>query len=1248
MEVRDTLLLACGTANSRSALRSSFGDSFNLLETGTIQQTMLFLKQNRHCIATVLLGIVQEEDISILLQMAEMGMAEDVPVIAIMENPSQKIAARAFELGAADVIFPDYDPFLLHYRIQNIVDLYQRKWYLEDVIKNQETILQSSNNAMVDALSSIIEYRSVESGQHILRIRHFTKILLKEVAKNCPEYKLTDETINIISSASALHDVGKIAIPDAILNKPGRLTAEEWDVMKSHTVSGCKIIESLHDMGNQEYIRYAHNICHYHHERWNGGGYPEGISGDEIPICAQVVGIADVYDALTTSRVYKDAYAHEQAVNMILNGECGVFSPKLLSCFKQVSEKFRSLAKDYADGVSPKDENFDVALPGPDYQNGINTLHFTEAKYLSLLHHMDGTAIEVDLDKGLYHSIYSPHIDLAPLCSCTTFLEAQKVLYQLIVPEEHAAIHEFLYQTIPEFFQSGNRRQIHYFHMLSATTNQANRYQVTLLRPNPNDESRKMLLILQRSTEVPEFCETPESKQTSNFYPEDAVHGLLTDLFRYRNDRWFTLESKETKLSALLGYTPEELQTLFNGHLIELVHPDDREMVREVIHNQLQSAPNIALGYRLSHKDGHSIWVLNKSHLVVESDGIEYLYGTLTDVTQAQQTQQELRLNLERYQTILSKMESIIFEWNPETDVAYFSKQWEDFFGYSPLRQDFYKNFKTENHFHPDDLPEYIRLYHEMIHENLDYWVMEARIADCHGRYRWFRIRKTAVRDTNGRLLKIIGLFVNIDDEKMAAKALIVQAEQDALTKLLNKATARKQFESHLLNSSNTKCALLIIDLDNFKHVNDHYGHLFGDAVLTQVAEEIKKLFRAQDIIARIGGDEFMVVMRGISDQELIRHRCTKLVTTISSLFREELQNAPLGCSIGIALCPEHGNTYNDLFRHADQALYQTKRRGKNGFSFYDAKNSSFLLQTSDISAVNEHIDSDEQPGLSDKSIVQYTFQRLYDSGDVDTTINDVLAFVGQQLNVSRVYIFENSADNKTCSNTYEWCNVGIAPEIEHLQNISYETDIPNYEDNFDEHGVFYCPDVTQLAPHVYDILEPQGIKSMLQCAIYDGDRFCGYVGFDECSIKRYWTKDKINTLLFFSEMLSLFLLKRNAETKAHRLAEDLRSILDMQDAWIYVIDPQTYELKFLNEKAKTKAAQSKHNSTCHMVLNGYAERCPDCIAQNVSRTKPTRCIRYSQALEREILSEISVIQWEGKDAYLIVCRDPNGHANGF
>ena len=208
--------------------------------------------------------------------------------------------------------------------------------------------LRKMNDAMIDAMSNVVEFRDMESGQHVKRIRVFTRALAIEIMKRFPEYGLTDERIEMLTQAAAMHDLGKIAVPDNILLKPGRLTSEEFEIMKSHTTKGAEMIASFVRMDDEDYFNYCYDICRHHHERFDGRGYPDGLKGDEIGIAAQAVSIADVYDALVSERVYKKAFDKETASNMIINGECGCFSPKLLEAFKAIKDEFAHLADTYS------------------------------------------------------------------------------------------------------------------------------------------------------------------------------------------------------------------------------------------------------------------------------------------------------------------------------------------------------------------------------------------------------------------------------------------------------------------------------------------------------------------------------------------------------------------------------------------------------------------------------------------------------------------------------------------------------------------------------------------------------------------------------------------------------------------------------------------------------------------------------------------------------------------------------------
>lgn len=1228
MDKHDTLLIASGSREHRQQLRSVLERRYNLLETTGSQQMLLLLKQNHDCIAAMVLDITvaQAVDRQLLAREENVQWLRKVPVIIISDGDNDPVILNlAFEHGAADVIPLDYEPYAMLRRIENIVDLHVHKQHLETMVEEQLEMMRQSNETVVDALSSIIEYRSVESGQHILRIRHFTKILLEEVARSCPEYQLTDRSIALISSASALHDIGKIAIPDAILMKPGKLTEQEWEIMKTHAITGCEILNSLHTVGDPDYRRYAHNICHYHHERWDGGGYPEGLSGEEIPICAQVVGLADVYDALTSKRVYKDAFSFDRAVNMILRGDCGVFSPKLLECFKHVTGQYEALTQDYADGLSPNEEAFNVILPPPAPANTEDSMERVRAKYFALVHYINGLLMEVDLDRKLLHLIYNPYPELAWFQEIVSLEEIGSVLNERVVtPESHREIMHFFQKEVHNFVDADMRRMTRRFLFRSHQRPQGDEFEVTLLRINPINASRRTLAILCRRVETGAVR-----------YP-DEMPLPVNSTFRCLLDEGFTLVRLGNHVPQLAGYSREELETEFQNRLIRLVHPEDREKMRQEIRGSLIRSITGETEYRVMHKNGRIIWVRDTFCLRTGPMGEEYLDCSLSDITPSKQAFDDLNEKLRRYEIILAQTENVLFEWDYETDTVAFSDTWNSIFGLPPLTNGFRTAIMEGAYFHPDDLPMLIDKI-GALEGGSQYEMVEVRLSTARGRYLWCRFRASAIRDQAGNLQKVAGIIINIDAEKQAQRLLQDRAERDALTKLLNKNAAREQAEEYLKRfPDGVSCALLIIDLDNFKQINDRYGHLFGDVVLTRVAREIERSFRAQDIVARIGGDEFLVVMRGISDRGLLDNRCKRLCGVIQNAFRNQYSRLSLSCSIGIALAPEDGTTYYDLFNRADQALYQAKNQGKNRYAFYEENAQQYAAFSS---RGTKPIDSDEEPAMAEGNIVEYAFRKLYTSKNVEASINELLEMIGRRMNVSRVYIFENSEDNRFCSNTYEWCNTGILPEIQNLQKISYETDIPGYSDYFDENGIFYCPDISVVGQGTYEILEPQGIKSMLQCSIRENGIFRGYVGFDECVEQRIWTQREISLLTLFSESIGMFLLRLRRQEKVQRQADELRSMLDNQEAWIYVVDPENFRLKYVNAKLKSHFSEESFGAPCYQVMKNRQTPCPYCPMKKLGENTTANYLKYNAAMDAQILLEATRIRWEGENACLMTSR---------
>lgn len=357
MEKAETILIVDDVELNRAILTELFHGTHQILEAGDGREALELARANAARLCAVLLDVVMPgmSGIEVLEVMREEGILDRVPVILITAASDDETYLAGYRLGTADIISKPFNPEIVLRRVENIVELYRHRFHLEelvhrqthllkaqsDVLARQARRLKSINNMVIDSLSTVVEFRNQESGDHIRRIRDITHVLLCALGRQDSAYAMPDETIDIISSAAAMHDIGKIAIPDAILLKPGRLTPEEFEIMKTHTTRGCDLLNSLHFTEDEEYYNYCYEICRYHHERWDGRGYPDGLAGDQIPIWAQVVSVADVYDALVSERVYKRALPHETAVGMIANGECGVFNPSLIRCFLAVADVLR-------------------------------------------------------------------------------------------------------------------------------------------------------------------------------------------------------------------------------------------------------------------------------------------------------------------------------------------------------------------------------------------------------------------------------------------------------------------------------------------------------------------------------------------------------------------------------------------------------------------------------------------------------------------------------------------------------------------------------------------------------------------------------------------------------------------------------------------------------------------------------------------------------------------------------------------
>lgn len=339
---KPTVLIVDDSEMNRAILSEMLKDEYCILEADSGRAALDMVDRYGDELSLVLLDIVMPgvNGFEVLADLSRRSVSGDLPVIMISSEDSDDVVLRAYELGASDYVNRPFDSRVVRRRVSNTIRLYAKQRRLTSLLSQQYNERVKNSRMLIDIMAGVMELRNGESGRHVTNIEKLAELLLACLVQRSDNISLDNEERSTIALASALHDIGKMSIDDAILNKPGRLTPEEFEIMKTHTTIGADMLRELgrHHAGNV-LMEYAYQIARWHHERWDGKGYPDGLKGDDIPIAAQVVSVADVYDALTSVRVYKDAIPHEEAIQMILDGKCGTFNPLLLDCLLEVQDR---------------------------------------------------------------------------------------------------------------------------------------------------------------------------------------------------------------------------------------------------------------------------------------------------------------------------------------------------------------------------------------------------------------------------------------------------------------------------------------------------------------------------------------------------------------------------------------------------------------------------------------------------------------------------------------------------------------------------------------------------------------------------------------------------------------------------------------------------------------------------------------------------------------------------------------------
>lgn len=942
MEHRNQILIVDDMELNRVLLCELFQTDYAVLEAENGLDALNLILKNRDSIAVILLDIVMPimDGFQLMERLQQEGILKRIPVILITADTFRDSEINGLNLGASDIIIKPFDPHIVKKRVQNSVELYQHKNHLEDLVEHQTRRLMETNDFVVDALSTVIEYRSLESGQHIRRIRIFTRTLLEQMAKDCPEYALTRARIDTITSASAMHDIGKIAIPDSILLKPGRLTPEEFEVMKSHSAKGCEVLKAFRRMEDKAYLRYSYDICRYHHERWDGRGYPDGLKGDEIPVCAQAVSIADVYDALTSPRVYKPAYSHEKAMEMILGGECGAFSEKLLGCFKKVAKKFAEFGGAYTDW--DEDDVFRPLLDEPEpepeehriageLQQASDAIRKESIERDALINAIPGGVAKIRIDSDFRVLLASDGF-----YKLTGYSQAEyqglpiegkgiRLILEEDVPKTVARINYELENDLPIFIEYRIRKKDGSIAWINAHGTKI--------------EMENGLMVAQAV-----FIDMTDQKCTEQKLLSlmNSVPGGIVQI-KVKNGIQISMASDG--FYQMLGYSKEEYEERFPGEKsVDFIYSGDRQAFQERLEQNLWQTGRPFTGeYRVLQRDGSVAWVQISGACTGDETGEPCYQCVFTDVTESRYVREMLRMNETRYRILIEQIQDVIFEWNMRSDTMYHSPVFQRKYGYSMPMEHFFEQVVEQDIIYPEDQDSFTDAW-KKVKEGQTYLETEYRIRAKDG-YRWCRVKATVIRDQHQVPLRTVGIVTDVDDYKRMNALLEAKAQKDLLTGLYNKVTMESLIGECLeRDGEGVYHALMILDIDDFKQINDTYGHPEGDELLRSISAGVRECFRSEDILGRAGGDEFVIFLRDIPSRLLVRDKAAVLMgifRKLSKAAKDRRHDPKISASIGISIYPDDGKEFAELFRNADHALYEAKRQGKDCFAFYSVKGQS-------------------------------------------------------------------------------------------------------------------------------------------------------------------------------------------------------------------------------------------------------------------------------------------------------------------
>lgn len=622
------------------------------------------------------------------------------------------------------------------------------------------------------------------------------------------------------------------------------------------------------------------------------------------------------------------------------------------------------------------------------------------------------------------------------------------------------------------------------------------------------------------------------------------------------------------------------------------------------------------------------------------------------DITKRKHTETALKIEREKYRLLAELTDCAIWEYDIDTkELRHYNKlpgRYSDSYMNIPDYRNTMLGFQWV---YSEDIPIF-EAYCNSMDRGEDYFQYELRTLSDNNDYAWMRYQGAALHDQNGEVHLIMGRTINIDKERRDHERLLRQSELDPLTGLYNRSATKEKIEKCFLHSSQEKQrdihCFMIIDFDNFKHANDYYGHLYGDNLLSNFSELLVDIIGINDVAGRLGGDEFIVLIKGIEDYEEIKRIAQAICDMARTQLKGTKENHITSVSVGISIYPFDGSNYEALYKKADTALYEAKARGKNNYVFYEPWMESIeqlALTERSRHKTFRNFPNEEAP-LIEKRLLNFAFDVVAESENLDHVINSIFHEIGKFYDLSRIKIFEYGIGNKGSRISYQWVNIGI-PKAEFVETDAEDSLMLEYERLFQEYGIHYINDVSEIGRDtplgfLYDKL---GTKSLVQCAIFDTGKFIGTINFEDCVKARYWSKSELDTLYTLTKLISGFIIQIRSKQELNNEIFFTQAMLNNQKLSNYAIREGTYELIYFSEYTENLFPNVKLGEVCYKAIFGRDTPCDPCpLAGLKDNIKRYSIEAYNEQNDFWYSSTASkVVMPDGQGMYLICYSDVTG-----